>query len=134
MGKIGKKRSRPMNPWLSAVLNGFLCAAVSAALALLLAKLITSGALPVSMRVVYAYVITGLSALAGCAVTARRAEKQKLPLSFVTGASYLLLLDISNGILQKGEFQRLLPTMAVVLGCALLCGLLGARKRQRKYT
>lgn len=123
-----------MNPWLSAVLNGFICAAVATALALLLARLITSGALPVSLRVVYAYVITGLSTLAGCALTAHRAEKQKLPLAFVTGAVYLLLLAISNGILQKGAFQRLLPTIAIVLGCALVCGLLGARKRQRKYT
>lgn len=104
---------------------------VTLLLALLFGKLIDGGLLGMQLLPAAGCAVTGLSALAGCIVTALHVQKRTLVYAFVTSFLYFLLLVFVNGLLLKGEFHSLLPTLLCVAAAALLGSLIGAARHGR---
>lgn len=121
------------NPWIQAMGFGLVGLAAMLAITALAAKLIEGGALPMTAVPFAAYAIIALGSLTGGLCTALSAKRLCLPLTLLTGGVELLALCILNGALQRGEFQRLLPTAGVVIGVSLLCALLAAGRKGKNY-
>ena len=124
---------KKMNPWLMAMLLGLLCLILMLALTAIAAKLVEGGQLSTSATPIISYGILAIASLGGCLTTSCTAKQFKLPMTMLTAAIYFLLLCIMNGILQRGEFQRLLPTAGVIFGAALLASLIGAKGKRNRY-
>lgn len=121
------------NQWLRAGIAGFGCAILTLLLTALAAKLIESGIAPITGMQAIGYGIIAVSCFAGCLLTAKTASSVRLLCTLLTATVYFLLLCIANGVLQRGEFQRLLPTGIAVYAPALLAALLGAGKKKARY-
>lgn len=124
---------KTMQPWLRAVLDGVLTLALLCLLTALCAKLIEGGRLPVEGMPAISYGILAVSALAGCLITGRTCRQGKLLWTLLTAAVSFLLLCVMNGVLLRGEFQRLLPTAGVIFGAAMLAALLSAKGKRDPF-
>ena len=117
------------NDLKAACMDSLLCLAVTLLLSLLFGKLIDAGFVSLELLPAAACAVTGLSALAGCTVTALRVKKRRLLNTLVTAGLYLVCLLLANGLMLKGEVQTLLPSLICVVSAGLLGALIGAGKR-----
>lgn len=101
-------------------------------LSLLFGKLIDAGLIRMELLPVCACAICGLSALAGCVLTALRAGKKALLYALVTAGLFYALLFCGNLLLRDRELRSPLPTLLCVLAAAMLGSLLGAGRRSRR--
>ena len=125
---------KQMNVWVRAMGFGLVGIIGMLLLSAAAAKLIEGGKLPLAWTPVLAYGIIGLSALLCCLMTAFTCKAWLQPLTALTGGVYFLMLCILNGVLQRGEFQRLLPTAGIAAGAVLLSVILAAaRGRSAAY-
>ena len=99
----------------------------------LFAKLIEAGRLPISWMDGLAYAVLLLSSFGGCFLSAQKAKRRCLLHTAITGGFFFLILCALNGLLQRGEFRRLLPTAGIVLASVLLASLLAAGKQMKSY-
>ncbi len=94
---------------------------------------IDRGLVRIELSGVGAYVIIGLSAFAGCAVSAIRGKNGKLLHAMITAAVYYLILIAGKVMLSAKGSARLLPTAGIILLVSMLCGLISARERKQKF-
>lgn len=127
-----KKRTQVQNVWLFACLSGIGCLVVTMLLSLPTAKLMETGVLPMKGVQVVSYLILGLSTIAGSIITACKGKQKILLLCLVTATVYFLSVAIVNGVIQKGQFQRIGETALIIYAGSAAAGLLCARKK-RKY-
>ena len=124
---------KAMQPWLRAVLCGLLTLLPLFLLTALCAWLIEGGQLPVEAVPGISYGILAISALTGCLITGWGSKQGKLLWTLLTGAICFLSLCVMNGVLLRGEFQRLLPTAGVVFSTALIAALLTAKGKRDPF-
>ena len=126
--KHGNKQGNDLK---RACMGSLLCLLATLLLALLFGKLVDAGLVRMELVPAAACGIAGLSALAGCIVTALGAKQGALLWALVTGALYYVLLLCAHWLLTEGEPRAMLPTLLCVLAAALVGSLLGAGKRSR---
>ena len=124
---------KTMQPCLRAVLCGLLSLAPLFLFTAVCAKLVEGGYLSVESMPAISYAILAVSALTGCLITGRSCRQGKLLWTLLTAAVFFVLLCVMNGVLMRGEFQRLLPTAGVVFGIALTAALLTAKGKRDPF-
>ena len=115
---------------------GWILSSVSILLLIALsALLIEKQILPqnASVEVIVGMTCVGIAAAIGCFMTGIMVNHGALPGSLICGTLFLLTMCIGNGVLGKGSFHRFVPTAVMIMGIAVISGLLGARKKQKYH-
>ena len=126
-------RKGSKKPIVNAVLNIGLSVLTGISLTALTAKLVHAGTLPMKWGSTAVFLIQGVAAIVGCLCTALRSNEKRLLYTAITGCGYLLLLCLLSGAFFGGDFQNLLPTIAIVGAAILISLILAAQIKKPGY-
>lgn len=126
-----KKSQGIKNNWLIACIAGLLAAGVCVLLTLPAAKLMETGVLPVKWSSAVAYSILGMSSAASALFAALKGKRRVLLLCLTESTVLFLAMIVMNGVLQKGQFERIWQTAVTVFGVSAIIGIVCAGKKRR---